>query len=123
SHGSPLGKEEIALVKKAMGWDPDQHFAVPEKVTALFRAREADLQADKAGWSDRFASWKKQNPERAAELDAFEARHVPETLYEDLLAALPSKDDATRGLSNALQQVVAEKVPSLVGGSADLAPS
>jgi transketolase len=123
SHGAPLGKEEIALVKKGMGWDPEQHFAVPAEVTALFKEREAELGADKKAWADTFAAWKKENPERAAELDRFEARHVPDDLYEDLLAALPAKDDATRGLSNVLQQIVAEKVPSLVGGSADLAPS
>lgn len=123
AHGAPLGKEEIALTKKAMGWDPDKHFHVPSEVKALFREREEDLRAERKAWDERFAAWRSANAQRASELDRFEARHVPEDLYAQLLAKLPQKDDATRNLSNAVQQVVAELVPSLVGGSADLAPS
>ncbi len=123
SHGAPLGKDEIAATKKLMGWDPDKTFYVPEEVYALFRERAADLAKDKKAWEDRFAAWRKSDEKRSAELDKFEARAVPSDIYELLLAALPAKDDATRGLSNVLQQVVADHVPSLIGGSADLAPS
>ncbi len=123
AHGAPLGKDEIALTKKAMGWDPEKHFHVPSEVTALFRARAAELSADRNAWEQRFSAWKTANAERASALARFEARFVPSDLYEQLLAALPAKEDATRNLSNQLQQIVAEKVPSLLGGSADLAPS
>lgn len=123
AHGSPLGKEEIAATKKNLGWDSNAHFLVPDEVYALFKDRAADLAKDKQAWEERFAAWRKENAERATAYDQFEARHVPEDLYETLLKALPEKDDATRNLSNAIQQIVAEKVPSLIGGSADLAPS
>lgn len=123
SHGAPLGKDEIAATKKGMGWDPDKTFYVPEEVYALFRERVADLAKDKKAWEDRFSAWRKSDEKRAAELEKFEARAVPADIYDRLLAALPAKDDATRGLSNVLQQVVADLVPSLIGGSADLAPS
>jgi transketolase len=122
AHGAPLGKEEIAATKKNLGWShPD--FFVPEDVYALFKDRASDNQKEKQGWEQKLEAWRKANPERAAELDKFEARHVPDDLYETLIKSLPEKDDATRNLSNAIQQIVAEKVPSLIGGSADLAPS
>ena len=123
AHGAPLGKEEIALVKKGMGWDVDKHFYVPEEVYALFRERAADNAKDKQAWEAELADWRKAHADLAEQLDKFEARHVPADLYEQLLKVLPEKEDATRNLSNAIQQYVAEKVPSLIGGSADLAPS
>ncbi|HVJ93593.1 MAG TPA: transketolase [Labilithrix sp.] len=123
AHGAPLGKDEISLTKKGMGWDPDKHFFVPEEVYALFRERAEDNRKEKAAWENELATWRKEHAELAQLLDKFESRDVPADLYEQLLAVLPEKDDATRNLSNALQQHVAEKVPSLIGGSADLAPS
>jgi transketolase len=123
AHGAPLGKEEIAATKKGMGWDPDKSFFVPEDVYALFRERAADNQKDKQAWESALSTWRKEHADLARQLDKFEARHVPDDLYEQLLKALPEKDDATRNLSNALQQTVAGLVPSLIGGSADLAPS
>src|SRR5262249_4415258 len=98
-------------------------FFVPEDVYALFKERAADNQKDKGEWEAKLATWRKANPELAKGLDDFLAKRVPDDLYDSLIAALPEKDDATRNLSNAIQQIVAEKVPSLIGGSADLAPS
>jgi transketolase len=123
AHGAPLGKDEIAATKKLMGWDPDKTFFVPDEVYALFKERAEDNQKEKAAWASEVDAWKKANAELASQLEKFEARHVPDDLYEQLLKALPEKEDATRNISNAIQQLVAEKVPSLIGGSADLAPS
>ena len=123
SHGAPLGKDEIAATKRAMGWDPDKTFHVPNEVYALFKDRAADLAKDRAEWNTRVDAWRKANPELSAQEQAFWKKTVPADLYEQLLKALPEKDDATRNLSNALQQTVAKLVPSLIGGSADLAPS
>jgi len=123
AHGSPLGAEEIAATKKNLGWDPDKHFFVPEDVYALFRERAAENQKDKQAWDARYAEWRAKNPALAAELDAVATRKVPADLYEQLLKAMPEKEEATRSTSGAIQQVVAKLVPSLVGGSADLAPS
>jgi transketolase len=123
AHGAPLGKEEIALTKKGMGWDPDKHFYVPEEVYALFRERAEDNAMERQAWDAALAQWRKEHADLAEQLDKLEARHVPDDLYEQLLKILPEKEDATRNISNALQQHVAALVPSLVGGSADLAPS
>ncbi|HZU84245.1 MAG TPA: transketolase, partial [Polyangiaceae bacterium] len=123
AHGEPLGKDEVAATKTAMGFDPAAAFVVPPEVYALFRERAAELARDHEAWSARFEAWRNADPSRAARLDAFEQKAVAPDLYAQLLKALPTKDDATRNISNALEQVVAGCVPSLVGGSADLAPS
>jgi transketolase len=123
AHGEALGKDEVAATKKGMGWDPDKTFYVPDEVYALFKERAADLAKEREAWTRRFEDWQRANPELAAKRDAFEKKAVPANLYEELLKALPEKDDATRNLSMAFEQVVAKLVPSLIGGSADLAGS
>jgi transketolase len=123
AHGEPLGKDEVAATKKAMGWDPAKFFQVPDAVYAMFKERAGELAKEHEAWSARFEGWRKQNPELSAKLDAFEKKTVPPSLYDELLKALPDKDDATRNHSGALEQVAAKLVPSLVGGSADLAGS
>ena len=123
AHGEPLGKEEIAETKKLMGFDPAKSFVVPDAVYALFKARAQDLAKEHDAWNARYEAWRKADAARAARLDAFERKAVPANVYDELLKALPDKEDATRNLSGALEQVVANLVPSLIGGSADLAPS
>jgi transketolase len=123
AHGEPLGKDEVAATKKAMGWDPSRTFFVPDEVRRLFQERAAELATDRDAWQKRYAQWRTSRPEEAARLDAFESKAVPADLYDLLLASLPEKEDATRSLMGALEQVVAKAVPSLIGGSADLAGS
>ncbi len=123
AHGAPLGKEEIAATKKAMGWDPDKSFYVPADVYALFKERATDLAKEHEDWNGRVAAWRKANPDLARQYDGFFSKAVPADLYEQLVKELPPKEDATRNLSNIIQQTVARLVPSLIGGSADLAPS
>ena len=124
AHGSPLGKEEVARTKKALGWPEEPTFLVPPEVRELFAGRAATLQAEHAAWRKLRDGWQAANPERAKEWqDRLEAR-IPETLYADLLAKLPPpKPEATRLLGGQAEQLVAEKVLGLVGGSADLDPS
>ncbi len=123
SHGSPLGDNEIAATKKAIGWDAERKFFVPEATSELFRERAVELARDKAAWETRFQKWQSANPKLADDFRTFMAKSAPADLYEQLIKALPAKDEATRSHSGALQQVVGELVPSLVGGSADLGPS
>jgi transketolase len=123
AHGEPLGRDETAATKKAMGWDPNRSFCVPDAVYALFKERAAELARDHDAWNDRTAAWRTGHAELAASQDAFEKKTVPASLYDELLKSLPDKEDATRNLSGELEQIVAKLVPSLVGGSADLAPS
>ncbi|MEO6420779.1 MAG: transketolase [Polyangiaceae bacterium] len=122
AHGAPLGAEEIAATKKAMGWDYPS-FTVPKEVSALFAERAADNLKEKEAWTKRVDDWKKANSALASELDKYMQKTVPADIFEQLIKACPEKEVATRESSNAIQQAVAKLVPSLIGGSADLAPS
>ncbi len=123
SHGAPLGKAEVAATKVAMGFDPEKSFVVPESVYELFRHRGEELAEERASWQVRFEGWQKSNVVLAEGLEALQEKRVPKDLFDRLLEGLPDKDDPTRSISGVLQQKVASLVPSLVGGSADLAPS
>ena len=123
AHGEPLGDAEIAATKKLMGWDPEAKFLVPDAVKALFAARAEELAREHAAWDEKYRAWRGANGALAKQLDAFLAKEAPADLFDQLLAAAPAKEDATRNLSNAIQQVAAKLVPQLVGGAADLAPS
>ncbi len=123
-HGAPLGDEELAATKAALGFDPAQSFVVPEDVRAYCDGIVAEKQAAAAEWDAEFEAWKAGlDAEKAALLDALLNRTVPADLEAKLLAAVPEKDLASRASSGAMIQEVAKLVPSVVGGSADLAPS
>ncbi len=123
-HGSPLGKDEAAATKKALGWPEQPAFLVPAEVKQLFDARAAELRQDHEAWKQLRDAWAKKNPEKAklwqARLDA----EVPANLYADLVSKLPAPAPAaTRALAGQIEQLVAERVPGLMGGAADLEPS
>ena len=121
-HGAALGEQELEATKKALGWPTQPRFLVPDDVRAHFQDVRAAKAAERQAWDRAAAAWRAANPEQAALLDAHVERWVPERLVERLLADLPGAD-ATRKLSQAVIQRVATLVPSLVGGSADLAES
>jgi transketolase len=123
AHGAPLGAAEIAATKAAMGFDPEKHFEVHPLATAHYASVLARLTTEYDGWNAEYAGWRRANDEKAAALDAFLGGQLPTNLFEELVAAVPAKDDATRSLSGAVQQRVAALLPGLVGGSADLGPS
>ncbi len=123
AHGAPLGAAEIAATKKVLGFDPEKTFEVHPLAVAHYETVRARLDVAHAEWHREYAAWREANRETAASLDAFIACELPDNLFEELLAAVPQKDDATRSLSSAVQQRVAALVPGLVGGSADLGPS
>jgi transketolase len=122
SHGAPLGAEELEATKKALGWPLEPKFLVPDDVKALWAEVVEEKQKEKAAWAARAQGWRKENPEKSALLDAHVDRWVPERIAERLTDGLPAAD-ATRKLSQAMLQKAAPIVPSLVGGSADLAES
>jgi transketolase len=124
AHGAPLGEDEVRATKEALGWDPDEHFHVPADVAEHFSAAErgARLQDD---WSERFTAWRVANPELAEEWDRAHAGRPA----HDLAARLPDFDPAekaaisTRVASGQVMNAIKDAVPTLVGGSADLAGS
>ncbi|MBV9941596.1 MAG: transketolase [Solirubrobacterales bacterium] len=124
AHGSPLGDEEVKLTKQAMGWPSLEPFYVPEEALEHFRRcieRGEELEAE---WRERFDAYAEEHPELAAELERMIARRLPEGWDSDLPRFHASGTmTATRKSSQTVLQWAAARVPELVGGSADLAPS
>jgi transketolase len=126
AHGEPLGEEEVRLTKRAYGWPEDAQFLVPDGVRERFAdgigKRGAEL---RAAWAQTLESYSAENPELAAEIAAMQHRRLPEGWD----AAIPSfeadeeKGLATRKASNQVQNAIAEKVPWMLSGSADLTDS
>lgn len=123
AHGEPLGEENIAITKKNLGWPCEEPFAVPQEVydeTAI--TREAGAQAE-AEWNALFAEYARQYPELKAEFDQWFSDELPVDLTKDAeLFAFEGKS-ATRNSSGVTLNRLAERIPNLFGGSADLAPS
>ncbi len=124
AHGSPLGEDEVRLTKEAYGWPTDEPFHVPDEV--LEHMREAIGRGEGAydEWRSRFDAYREAFPEEAAELERMQARRLPEG-WDDGLPRKGADDGAvaTRKASSEIIQWAAERVPELVGGSADLGPS
>jgi len=125
AHGEPLGDEEIRLAKRNYDWPEDKKFFVPDGVYDHFRQgfgkRGKDL---RDAWFTRIAEYQKHYPEHAEELFRMQHRQLPEGWDRDLpeFPADP-KGLATRESSAKVLNAVAENIPWLIGGSADLAPS
>jgi transketolase len=124
SHGSALGDDEIAATKRLLGFDPEQTFAVDDDVLA--RAREVITRGQQthAEWQKTYDDWRAANPERAALLDRVASRQLPEGLDEALpVFPADAKGVATRAASGKILTALADTMPELWGGSADLAES
>ncbi|GAA4424649.1 transketolase [Georgenia halophila] len=124
AHGSALGEDEVAAVKKILGFDPEKNFEVDPAVLEYTRnnARERAAAA-KAEWDTAFDAWRTANADGAALLDRLRARELPEGWTDSLPTPEPGKDVSTRKASGAVLGALAETLPELWGGSADLAGS
>ena len=122
-HGNPLGKEEMALTKTALGWPQEPTFLVPDEVKKVFAARAAENEKEHAAFQEKVA---KLSPARLAEWKALTGKEAPKDLVAQLFAKakeIAGKPEATRSLAGKIEQVAAKACPWLVGGSADLNPS
>jgi len=125
AHGEPLGEEEVRLTKKFYGWPEDAKFLVPEGVLEHFRdgigkrGHEARTQ-----WEKVFAEYSEKYPELAERLHHMQRRELPEG-WDKNLPTFPAdaKGIATRDSSGKVLNVLAQNIPWLMGGSADLATS
>jgi transketolase len=125
AHGEPLGEEEVRLTKKFYGWPEDAKFLVPEGVREHFqdgigkRGRE-----ERAQWAKMFAEYSKKYPELAERLHEMQRRELPEG-WDKNLPTFPAdaKGIATRESSGKVLNVLAQNIPWMIGGSADLATS
>ena len=122
-HGSKLGAEELAGLKTALGFDPEQHFAVAPEVIAHTRKAQERGAARRAEWQESFDAWAATNPERKALLDRLEAQELPAGALEALPSFTPGESVATRSASGKVLAALGPIMPELWGGSADLAGS
>jgi transketolase len=125
AHGEPLGEDEVRATKKNYGWPEDAKFLVPEGVRENFQAgigkRGAEL---RAGWMKLFQEYKAKYPQQADHLYRMQHRQLPEG-WDKNLPSFPAdaKGLATRDASGKALNAIAQNVPWLMGGAADLAPS
>ncbi|MHA3722444.1 transketolase [Leucobacter sp. HY1910] len=122
-HGSKLGADELAGLKTALGFDPDQHFAVAPEVIEHTRLAVARGAERRAAWQERFDAWAAANPERKALFDRLEAQELPEGALEALPEFETGSSIATRAASGKVLAALGPIMPELWGGSADLAGS
>jgi transketolase len=124
AHGEPLGVEEVRGAKRNYGWPEDESFLVPEKVRSHFAdlgKRGAEVRAE---WDELFAKYGKEFPELADQLDKMQTRQLPEDWDADLPEyPADTKGVASRDSNQTVLNIVAQRVPWLIGGSSDLAPS
>lgn len=121
SHGAPLGKENLAALKKNMGY-PDQAFFIPTEIIDFYKNKRLEWQNAETAWTEKFEAWSKQFPDLRREWERLMRRELPGNL-ESVFAGYEAKAAATRESSGAFLNLLAAKLPELVGGSADLAPS
>ena len=122
-HGAALGAEEVKLTRENLGWNYSE-FEIPEDALAHFRKavdRGAEYEAE---WNKTFADYKAKYAEDAALLERMVSGELPANWTDCLPTYTPEdKADATRNISGKVLNAIAETLPELIGGSADLAPS
>ncbi len=125
AHGEPLGEEEIKLTKRNYGWPEDAKFLVPPEVTAHFQSGIGERgKKEQENWNRLFANYKNEYPELAKEVELLLANKLPEG-WDKNLPVFPTdaKGIASRDSSGKVLNAIAQNVPWLLGGSADLAKS
>ncbi|MBC7390437.1 MAG: transketolase, partial [Opitutaceae bacterium] len=124
AHGSPLGADEVKLVKTFFGFDPEKFFEVPDEVLKYYRAIGEKGAVLEKEWNELFERYKASFPELSAEYELAVSGKLPEG-WKDKLPVFEASDKkmATRQASGKVLNALAEVLPHLIGGAADLAPS
>ena len=123
SHGEPLGAADVAATKKFFGFPEDQSFYIPENALANWRnaqGRGAELEAE---WKTLFAGYAAANPELAAQFERTQKGALKAGWEKAIPSFAPGKAQATRNAGGAILNALAEQVPELFGGAADLTGS
>ncbi len=124
AHGEPPGWEEVEAAKDALGWPREPRFFLPDDVVAHFRQAVERGEALEKRWQERMEAYRRAFPELGAELDRRLRGELPQGWEEGLPVFPPdAKGMATRVSSGKVLNALAKKLPELIGGSADLAPS
>jgi transketolase len=124
AHGSPLGEDEVRAAKEALGWDPDEHFVVPEEVYEHMRLYEKGDAAE-TEWRRRFELWREQYPALAEDWD-LAMRGQPKPGWAEQVPRFDPGDKdslATRSAGAEVMASISPYTPTMVGGAADLVES
>ena len=122
SHGSALGKEEVAATKLLLGL-PEEDFYFPTEVHQHVRKVSDRSQSLRTKWNQAFESWKRENPAKSELLQRLESGSLPSSWQQGTPSFPSEKEVATRKASGELINHFAKVLPELIGGSADLAES
>ena len=124
AHGSPLGEAEVKATKEKLGWPLEPAFYLPENSLARFREAVSKGEKAEGQWQERFDAYAEKFPELAAEIKQILRDELPAG-WEASVPTFPAdaKGLATRAASGKVLTAVAAKLPTLIGGSADLNPS
>ncbi len=122
-HGSKLGPEEVAGLKKVLGFDPEKHFEVSTEVLAHTRQLIEKGKVERAAWQKLFDQWSEKNADKAALLSRLQVGELPTDIENSLPTFAAGEEIATRAASGRVLNSLAAKLPELWGGSADLAES
>jgi transketolase len=124
AHGAPLGEDEVRKAKEFYGFDPEQHFFIPDDVAPFRKAQLKKGKDRQSEWQKLYDSYCEKYPNEAAELKLILNGELPKE-WDTCLPefAADQKGIATRGANGKILNAVASKIPWIVGGSADLGPS
>jgi transketolase len=123
AHGSPLGKEEVVLTKKALGWEWEEPFYVPPESLEQFRSAVPRGRQAQDEWEKRFARYEREFPDLAGEWRRRQAGELPPDWGADLPTFKAGEKEATRTAAGKVENAIAAKLPELIGGDADLGVS
>ncbi len=122
-HGSKLGAEELAGLKQALGFDPELSFQVAEEVLTHTRKLVDRGASARRDWDQQFALWQQANPDAAKLFERISKSELPANIADVLPEFTAGEELATRAASGKVLNAIAELMPELWGGSADLAES
>ncbi len=123
AHGAPLGADEVRLTKENLGWPENKKFFVPPEVRKAFGQCKVKGRKAEAAWKKKFRAYAKKHPALAENWQAAIAGTLPKQWDAGLPTFKDGKAVATRAASGQVLNALAENLPTLFGGSADLAPS
>jgi len=124
AHGSPLGGEEVKRTKQKLGWPAEPPFFLPQEALTRFRESIGKGEKAEAEWNRRFSAYAQKFPDQAREFEQVMRGELPKG-WDEAVPDFPAdaKGLATRAASGKILNALAPKLPTLIGGSADLNPS
>lgn len=121
-HGEPLGEDNLVKTRETLGWTETKPFTVPVDLRRYLTEKTQTMQAHEAAWLDLLKQYRQSFPEEAAEFDRCLSGELPDLIHDEAFWQFEGKA-ATRATSGVCLNRLADRLPNLIGGSADLAPS